>query len=162
MASGETIRWSYECSPLLSTIFVCVKNAEPCWRLGKLSQSFSDIFHKLSKSFIIIALISVYKCIYHSNNTTLLLFEGMYCKQNAHCFFPWTLRVKFSNLDVISLCCSEKLPAAGNLTFILEGNDLIWNEQGFPPQIQRAGLTILYMKPNFNNCSDVKGLRYFY
>ena len=44
MASGETIRWSYECSPLLG-IFLCVKNAEPCWRLVKLSQSFSDIFH---------------------------------------------------------------------------------------------------------------------
>ena len=44
MASGETIRWSYECSPLLG-IFLCVKNAEPCWRLDKLSQSFSAIFH---------------------------------------------------------------------------------------------------------------------
>ena len=29
MASGETIRRSYECSPLLG-IFFCVKNAEAC------------------------------------------------------------------------------------------------------------------------------------
>ena len=44
MASGETIRWSYECLPLLG-IFFCVKNAEACWQLVKLSKSFSDIFH---------------------------------------------------------------------------------------------------------------------
>ena len=45
---------------------------------------------------------------------------------------------------VLTLCFSEKLPAAGNLAFILEGNDLIWNAQCFPPQIQRAGLTTVY------------------
>ena len=44
-------------------------------------------------------------------------------------------------MDVFTLCFSEKLPTAGNLAFILEGNDLIWNAQCFPPQIQRAGLT---------------------
>ena len=49
--------------------------------------------------------------------------------------------VKFTSLDVFTLCFSEKLAAAGNLAFILEGNDLIWNEQGFPLQIQRVGLT---------------------
>ena len=26
----------------------------------------------------------------------------------------------------------------------LEDNDIKWNEQGFPPQIQRAGLTTVY------------------
>ena len=57
--------------------------------------------------------------------STLLLFEGKYCKQNAHCFFPQTLRVKFTSLDFFTLCFSEKLPVAGNLVFILEGNDLI-------------------------------------
>jgi hypothetical protein len=36
---------------------------------------------------------------------------------------------------------SEKLPAAGNLAFYSEGNDIKLNGQGFPPQIQRAGLT---------------------
>ena len=50
-------------------------------------------------------------------------------------------------MDVITLCFSEKLPAAGNLAFILEGNDLIWNKQGFPPQIQRAGLTTVHVFP---------------
>ena len=44
MASGERICWSYERSPLLG-IFFCEKNTEPCWRLVKLSQSFSDTFH---------------------------------------------------------------------------------------------------------------------
>ena len=44
MASGETIHRSYECLPLLG-IFLGVINAERCWRLVKLSQSFSDIFH---------------------------------------------------------------------------------------------------------------------
>ena len=39
---------------------------------------------------------------------------------------------------------SVKLPAAGNLAFISEGNDIEWNEQGFPPQIQRAALTTVY------------------
>ena len=29
----------------------------------------------------------------------LSLFEGMYCKQNGHCFFPQTGRVKFTRLD---------------------------------------------------------------
>ena len=38
------------------------------------------------------------------------------------------------------------VPAALNLAFILEGNDLIWNAQGFPPQIQRAGLTTVYSR----------------
>ena len=28
-----------------------------------------------------------------------------------------------------------------------EGNDIKWNEQGFPPQIQRAGLTTVYRIP---------------
>ena len=60
MASGETICPSYECLLLLG-IFLCLKNAEPCWSLVKLSQSFSDIFHnsfnwqKLLKPFIKIA-----------------------------------------------------------------------------------------------------------
>ena len=43
-------------------------------------------------------------------------------------------------MDVFTLCFSEKLPVAGNSAFILEGNDLIWNAECFPPQIQRAGL----------------------
>ena len=49
------------------------------------------------------------------------LFEGMYCKQNGHCFFHQTLRVKFTSLDVLTLCFNEKLPAAGNLAFIFRG-----------------------------------------
>ena len=44
MASGETICQSFECLPLLY-IFLCVKNAETCCRLVKLSQSVSDIFN---------------------------------------------------------------------------------------------------------------------
>ena len=60
MASGETIRQSYECSPFLGT-FLCVKYAELCWRLVKLSQSFLIyfiillIYKKSSKSFVKIA-----------------------------------------------------------------------------------------------------------
>ena len=60
MASGETICQSYECLPLLG-FFLCVKNAEPCWRLVQLGQSFSDIFHnfvtwqKMAKSIVKIA-----------------------------------------------------------------------------------------------------------
>ena len=78
LASGETIHWSYECWPLLG-IFLCVKNAEPCWRLVKLSQSFFDIVHnslnlqKVVKIFLKIA--SDYqwisnKCIIHYSNDT--------------------------------------------------------------------------------------------
>jgi hypothetical protein len=44
MVSEETIRRSYECSPLLG-ILLCVKNANKNRQLDKLSQSFSDIFH---------------------------------------------------------------------------------------------------------------------
>ena len=33
--------------------------------------------------------------------------------------------IKFTSLDVFTLCFSEKLPAAGDLAFILESNDLI-------------------------------------
>ena len=79
--------------------------------------------------------------------STLLLFEGKYCKQNVHCFFPYILRVKFTNLDVFTLYFS-----------LLEGNDLIWNEQGFPPQIQRAGLTTVYRPCGIINC----GLHIFF
>ena len=52
------------------------------------------------------------------------------------------MRLKFANLDEKF---SEKLPAAGNLAFISEDNDIKWNEQGFPPQIQRAGLTTVWI-----------------
>ena len=31
------------------------------------------------------------------------------------------------------------------LPFDFEGNDMKWNKQGFPPQIQRAGLTKVYL-----------------
>ena len=48
---------------------------------------------------------------------TLLLFEGFY----EHCVFPETLRVKFTSVDVLTLCFSEKLPAADNLAFIFRG-----------------------------------------
>ena len=34
------------------------------------------------------------------------------------------MRVKFNSVDVLTLCFSEKLPAAGNLAFILKGYDL--------------------------------------
>ena len=47
-------------------------------------------------------------------------------------------------MDVFTLCFSKKLPATGNLAFILEGKDLIWNAQCFPSQIQRAGLSTVY------------------
>ena len=77
---------------------------------------------------------------------TLLLFEGMYCKQYGHCFFPQTLRVKFTSLDVFTLCFGEKLPAAGNLALYSECNDIKWKKQGFHPQIQKAGLTTVYTK----------------
>ena len=60
-----------------------------------------------------------------TEDDTLLLFEGMYCKLYEHCFFPQTLRVKFTSLDVFTHCCfSEKLPAAGNLALYSEGNDI--------------------------------------
>ena len=39
----------------------------------------------------------------------------------GHCFFSQTLRVKFTSVDVLILCFSEKLPAAGNLAFIFRG-----------------------------------------
>ena len=61
-------------------------------------------------------------------------------------------------MDVFTLCFSEKLPAAGNLAFILEGNDLIWNGQCFPPQIQRAGLTTVHVTkwdPHLNPLFDL-------
>ena len=53
-----------------------------------------------------------------------MLFEGMYCKQNVHCFFPQTLWVTFTSLDVFTLCFSEKLPAAGNLALYSKDNDI--------------------------------------
>ena len=74
----ETICRSYNCSPLLRT-FLCVTNAELCWGLDKLSQSFFDIFHnsftwhKIIKIFhwnCLRFLINIYKSIHHSNNTT--------------------------------------------------------------------------------------------
>ena len=37
-------------------------------------------------------------------------------------FSPKSLRVKFTSLDVFTLCFSEKLPAAGNLALHSEGN----------------------------------------
>ena len=40
MSSGETNRWSYECSPILS-IFLCVKKH---WQFVKLNQYFSFYF----------------------------------------------------------------------------------------------------------------------
>ena len=44
-------------------------------------------------------------------------------------------------MDVITLCFSGKLPTAGNLAFISEGNDTERNEKGFPSQIQGTGQT---------------------
>jgi hypothetical protein len=88
---------------------------------------------------------------------TLLLFEGMYCKQYGHCFFPLTLREKFTSLDVSTLCFSEKLPAAGNLALYSEGNDIKWNGQGFLPQIHRAGLTTVYVEVK---CVKARQLHY--
>ena len=44
-------------------------------------------------------------------------------------------------MDVFTLCFSEKLPAVDNLALYSGGNDIKWNGQGFPPQIQKAGLT---------------------
>ena len=35
-------------------------------------------------------------------------------------------------------------PPEGITSFILEGNDIIWNAQCFPPQIQRADLTTVH------------------
>ena len=59
-------------------------------------------------------------------------------------------------MDVITLCFSEKLPAAGNLVLYSEGNDNIWNEQGFPPQIQRADLTTEYFKSAYEYYNNSK------
>ena len=39
----------------------------------------------------------------------------------SECFSTGALRVKFTSVDVLTLCFSEKLPAAGNLTFIFRG-----------------------------------------
>ena len=57
---------------------------------------------------------------------TLLRFEGILWTL----FFPLDLRVKFTGLDVLPLCFSEKLPAAGDLFFIFQGQWISWNEQG--------------------------------
>ena len=48
---------------------------------------------------------------------TLLLFDG----KMLGIVFSLRLRVKFTIVDVLTLCFSEKLPAAGNLTFIFRG-----------------------------------------
>ena len=48
-------------------------------------------------------------------------------------------------MDVLTLCFSEKLPAPGNLALYSDGNDIKLNGQGFPPQIQRACLTTVYL-----------------
>ena len=50
--------------------------------------------------------------------STLLLFEG---KMLKFVFFSENLRVKFTNVDALTLCFSEKLPAAGNLDFVFRG-----------------------------------------
>ena len=73
----------------------------------------------------------------------MLLFESILWTL----FFPLDFVGKIHySVDVLTLCFSEKLPAAGNLAFNSEGNDIEWNEQGFPPQIQRAALTTVYYR----------------
>ena len=46
-----------------------------------------------------------------------MLFEGILWTL----FFPLILRVKFTSVDVLTLCFSEKLPATGNLAFKFRG-----------------------------------------
>ena len=57
MASGETIRQSYECSPLLS-LFVCVKN----------DSSRTDFFSKKSKAFNDWAIFKFGSILYYLNS----------------------------------------------------------------------------------------------
>ena len=50
-------------------------------------------------------------------------------------------------MDGLTLCFSEKLPAAGNLTFIIIQRAMTLYEMGkvFPTQIQRADLTTVWV-----------------
>ena len=63
--------------------------------------------------------------------TFFVYFSGI-CLNSVHCcylrayqcaqsFFPQTWMVKSTNVDVITLCFSKKLPAAGNIAFIVRG-----------------------------------------
>ena len=59
-----------------------------------------------------------------------------------HCFSPWNLRVKFTNVDLHTLCFREKFPAAGNLAFIFRGQ---WH------RMEWARLSPSDLEGRFNN-----------
>ena len=92
-------------------------------------------------SLMILCIFAVYKK--EKNNWSFA--EQSVFASSIHSYM--TLTVRFTNVDVLDLYFSEKLPAACNSTFIFRGQWPYMKWARFSPQIQRAGLTtMLYSK----------------